>query len=686
MGTILHWHDENNSALLNKVKNITPALAIKFSGIGVSTYWDLLLHIPIRYEDLTKVYSITDVKVGSVAQVEGEILSAKVVNKRSKQLQIQITDGNEIITLIFFHFYPNYASQYQVGKKIRAFGEVKAGFGIAKSIIHPKIQSVTHAPNLSNTFTPVYGTTNGLKQNQIVKLVEEALLLLDKIDILPDNLIANLPRTSKALLTLHKLTPKEFNTEAHNHALTRLKIDELIAQQLILYKAYELKHKNESTVLKPRAKYTRMLLDSLPYKLTPEQTKVLGEIYADIAKPTQMNRLLQGDVGSGKTIVATMAMLVAVENGYQAAIMAPTEILAQQHYIKTKQLLHKIGIEIVWLSGSLTPKQKKTVYSDIKTGVAKIIIGTHAIFQKDVEFNNLALIAVDEQHRFGVEQRLALQAKGINPHQLMMSATPIPRTLAMSYYADLDISTIDKLPPGRTPIKTLLINSGRRHEVIKFIHEMCGKNSQVYWVCPLIEESENLDLQNALNTFNELQDSLREYRVGLVHGKLKPTEKASVMKEFSEGKIHVLVATTVIEVGVDVPNASIMVIEHSERMGLSQLHQLRGRVGRGSVDSQCILLYQAPLGEIAKRRLKVIYENNDGFVIANEDLAIRGPGELLGQKQSGLPGLRFANLDTDLPLLKKARELAKIIAIKYPDISKEFIRLWFNSSQHFLKV
>ena len=646
---------ENKFGLLDKIQNITPALATKLSTIGINTYWDLLLHIPIRYEDLTKVYNITDVKIGSVAQIEGEILSAAVINKRTKQLQVQITDGNEIITLIFFHFYPNYASQYQVGKKIRAFGEVKAGFGMmGKSIIHPKVQSVTYTPNLSNTFSPIYGTTNGLKQNQIVKLVEEGFLLLDKMDTLPDNLITNLPKTSKALLTLHKLTPKEFNTEAHNKALTRLKMDELIAQQLILYKAYELKHKNESTVLKPRATYTRMLLDSLPYKLTPEQTKVLGEIYADIAKPTQMNRLLQGDVGSGKTIVATMAMLVAVENGYQAAIMAPTEILAQQHYIKTKQLLQAIGIEVVWLSGSLTAKQKKTVYNEIKTGVAKIIIGTHAIFQKDVEFNNLALIAVDEQHRFGVEQRLSLQAKGINPHQLMMSATPIPRTLAMSYYADLDISTIDKLPPGRTPIKTVLINSGRRFEVIKFIHEMCSKNSQIYWVCPLIEESENLDLQNALNTFNELQDSLKEY--------------------------------TVIEVGVDVPNASIMVIEHSERMGLSQLHQLRGRVGRGSVDSQCILLYQTPLGEVAKRRLKVIYENNDGFVIANEDLAIRGPGELLGQKQSGLPELRFANLDTDLPLLKDAKELAKIIATKYPDIAKEFISLWFNNNQHFLMV
>ena len=677
---------ENTSGLLDKIKNTTPALAEKLTGININSYWDLLLHIPIRYEDLTKVYSISEVKVGSVVQIEGEILSAAVINKRTKQLQVQITDGNEIITLLFFHFYPNYASQYTVGKKIRAFGEVKSGFGGSKSIIQPKIQSVNASPDLSNTFSPVYSTTNGLKQNQIVKLVEEALLLLPKLDILPGNLIKDLPKTSQAILTLHKLTPNEFNTEAHNLALMRLKMDELIAQQLILYKAYELKHKNQSTILKPRATYTKLLLDSLPYKLTPEQTKVLGEIYADIAKPTQMNRLLQGDVGSGKTIVATMAMLVAVENGYQAAIMAPTEILAEQHYLKTKQLLEKFDIKIVWLSGSLTTKQKKTVYNDIKTGVAQIIIGTHAIFQKDVEFNNLALIAVDEQHRFGVEQRLLLQAKGINPHQLMMSATPIPRTLAMSYYADLDISTIDKLPPGRTPIKTVLINSGRRHEVIKFISEMCSKNSQVYWVCPLIEESENLDLQNALNTFNELQGSLNGYRVGLIHGKLKPTEKAIVMKEFSEGRIQVLVATTVIEVGVDVPNASIMVIEHSERMGLSQLHQLRGRVGRGSVDSQCILLYQAPLGEVAKRRLKAIYENNDGFVIANEDLAIRGPGELLGQKQSGLPALRFANLDTDLPLLKEAKEIAKNIATKHPEIAREFMGLWFNNSQHFLKV
>ncbi len=672
--------------LLQTIKNITPALKDKLSGLGINTYWDLLLHIPIRYEDLTKVYKITEVQIGSDVLIEGEILSANVINKRTKQLQVQISDGSEIITLIFFHFYPNYAVQYKVGKRIRAYGEVKAGFGGGKSIIHPKIQSVTNAPDLSNTFSPVYGTTNGLSQAQIIKLVEDALLLINEVDVLPDNIIPNLPKTSQALLTLHKLTPKEFNTDAHNAALTRLKMDELISQQLILYRAYELKHKNSSTMLKPRATFTRQLLDSLPYKLTPEQTKVLGEIYADIAKPSQMNRLLQGDVGSGKTIVATMAMLVAVENGYQACIMAPTEILAEQHYLKTVKLLSGINVKVVWLSGSLNKSEKKSVYNEIKTGIAQIIIGTHAIFQKDVEFKNLALIVVDEQHRFGVEQRLLLQAKGINPHQLMMSATPIPRTLAMSYYADLDISTIDKLPPGRTPVKTVLINSGRRHEVIKFIADTCSTGAQVYWVCPLIEESEKLDLQNAINTYNELQDSLQEFKVGLVHGKMKAVDKGLVMRDFSDGKTQILVATTVIEVGVDVPNASIMVIEHSERMGLSQLHQLRGRVGRGSIDSQCILLYQNPLGEVAKRRLKVIFENNDGFVIANEDLAIRGPGELLGQRQSGLPALKFANLDTDLPLLKTARELAKIIANDYPEAAKQYIGLWFNASQHFLLV
>lgn len=672
--------------LLQPISNISKPIEEKLNSLGIYTNWDLLLHIPIRYEDLTKVYKIASTRIGTDVLVEGEILSATVIHKRTRQLQVKISDDSEIITLIFFHFYANYATQYRVGKRIRAYGEVKADFLGNKSIIHPKIQTVTTTLELPNTFSPVYSTTNGLSQTQIIKLIDNALQILDEVDIFPYDLIDNLPSTSIAIKTLHKLTPALFDTEAQFKSLERLKLNELLAQQLVLYNAYLLKHKKEAVILKPRATLTKELLNCLPYKLTRSQTKVLGEIYADIAKPTQMNRLLQGDVGSGKTIVATMAMLVAVENGFQACIMAPTEILAEQHYLKTKKLLNGINVSIVWLSGSLTKNEKKLVYNEIQSGSAQIIIGTHAVFQKDVEFSNLSLIVIDEQHRFGVEQRLLLQSKGKNPHQLMMSATPIPRTLAMGYFADLDISTIDELPPGRTEIKTVLINDGRRKEVIRFVEESCNQGAQVYWVCPLIEESEKLDLENAINTFNELEEIVRPIKVGLVHGRMKSSDKAKVMQEFSAGEISILVATTVIEVGVDVPNASIMVIEHSERMGLSQLHQLRGRVGRGSVESQCILLYQNPLSEIAKQRLKVIFENNDGFEIANEDLAIRGPGEILGQRQSGLPKLKFANLETDIEILKTAKKLAKLISTNYPDKANEYLKLWFQHHEGYLTI
>lgn len=674
--------------LLQPLKNITKSVQDKLTSLGISTYWDLLLHIPLRYEDLTKVYPIVHAQVGSIVLIEGEIISCEVIHKRTRQLQVKISDKTDIITLMFFHFYPNYASQYKVGKIVRAFGEIKGDFFGNKTIIHPKVQSVSETQILPNTFSPIYSTTNGLNQGQISKLVEESLLMLDDNDILPPQLRQqyDLLPFNQAILTLHKLTPAEFNQQTHQNALKRLKFDELLAQQLVLHNAYQQKQQNKSIAIKPRATYTKMLLANLPFKLTKAQTRVLGEIYADIARDTQMNRLLQGDVGSGKTIVATLTMLVAVENGYQACIVAPTEILAEQHYIKTKKLLEGLDLVVVWLSGSLTAKQKLKAYDLIETDQAHIVIGTHAVFQKNVIFKNLALVVVDEQQRFGVEQRLSLLAKGSNPHQLMMSATPIPRTLAMTYYADLDISSIDELPPGRTPIKTVLVNNGRRDEVIRFVKQECGKGSQVYWVCPLIDESETLELENAINTHLELAEALKPISVGLVHGKLKASEKATIMQAFNEGMIQVLVATTVIEVGVDVPNASIMVIEHSERMGLSQLHQLRGRVGRGSLESQCMLLYQNPLSEVAKRRLKAIYENTDGFKIANEDLLIRGPGEILGNRQSGLPQLKFANLETDLELLKAARVIAPLMVEKYPDQAIQYTQSWFHQHQHFLQV
>jgi ATP-dependent DNA helicase RecG len=522
----------------------------------------------------------------------------------------------------------------------------------------------------------------------LLRLINEALDTVLIPETIPDEITKqySLLSLTQSFTYLHRLTKQDLEQKHHLDALTRLKTDELVAQQLILYTSYQEKHSYLATGLRIKHTYTAQLIKNLTFRLTKAQERVLNEIYTDLAKPTQMNRLLQGDVGSGKTIVATLAMLVAVENGYQACIMAPTEILAKQHYLKISELVAPLGIKVVWLVSSLSAKERKSALEAIASNSAQIIIGTHAVFQEEVLFSNLALVVVDEQHRFGVHQRLTLQNKGKNPHQLMMSATPIPRTLAMAYYADLDLSIIDELPPNRTPIKTLLINNQRRGEVLSFVRKEVDKGAQVYWVCPLIEESEALNLENALNVYAELSHSLAPVKVGLVHGKLKSEEKASTMHAFSQGEIQVLVATTVIEVGVDVPNASIMIIEHSERMGLAQLHQLRGRVGRGQAVSQCILLYQLPLGEIAKRRLKVMQENTDGFIIAKEDLLIRGPGEILGARQSGLPELRFADITEDANLIAIAKDIAKQMTHKYSQHAQAHMQLWLNKHEQFLKA
>ncbi|MFN8770154.1 MAG: ATP-dependent DNA helicase RecG [Neisseriaceae bacterium] len=659
----------------------------KLQELNLNTYWDLLLHIPIRYEDLTKKYRIIDVAIGAHVLIEGEVLTTEIIGKRTKQLQVRLSDGTQIISLIFFHFYPNYDSQYRVGKRIRAFGEIKLDYHRQKCIIHPKIQSINDetSQQLSNTFTPVYSTVKGLSQQQIIKLVEIALSKLSASEALLGDFLDKYKYMSinQALFTLHKLTPKQYSEKVHIKALERLKFDEILAQQLVMHNAYMYKHKAQASPLIIDYQSIQRFIIELPFELTNAQKKVLNEIYIDLAKPVQMNRLLQGDVGSGKTIVATLAILAAVHNKYQACMIAPTEILAEQHYNKIRTFLDKFGVDVIWLSGSLSPKEKKDAYNKIIDGESQVIIGTHAVFQKNVVFKNLAFVIVDEQHRFGVKQRLMLQDKGLNPHQLMMSATPIPRSLAMSYYADLDVSTIDELPLNRTPIKTILINNNRRSEVIQYIDNETRKSRQVYWVCPLIEESEKLGLENTVNVYNELQERLPHLKIGLIHGKLKSQEKADIMQKFLSNNLQVLVATTVIEVGVDVPNASIIVIEHSERMGLSQLHQLRGRVGRGSIESNCILLYQNALSDIAKKRLKVIYENTDGFKIAHEDLLIRGPGELLGSRQSGLPLFRFANLEFDLELIPLAKEAAKDILLNNRELFSIYTKLWLYDHTYF---
>jgi len=655
--------------------------------LHIHNYWDLLLHIPLRYEDLTQVYKIANASVGSVVMVEGTILSAHVVRKRSAYLEVRIQDDSAVIILIFFKFYANYATQYSPGKTIRAFGEIKLDFIGNKTIVHPKIQTVNNNNlNTAQNFTPVYRLVKGLTQKHLIKLVDEALLKLEEAKILLPDTNTKYPSIQQALVTLHRLTPADYHANKHQQALQRLKLDEMLTLQLIMHNLYNIKRKATTVSLKADANKVNAFIRSLPFTLTQAQLRVIAEIYQDLSSPQQMNRLLQGDVGSGKTIVATIAMLPAIFNNYQVCVLAPTEILAEQHYNKISQFLAPLNVAVTWLAGSLTKRDKHTVYTQITTGKAQVVIGTHAVLQEQVIFHNLALVIVDEQHRFGVEQRLQLQNKSLYPHQLMMSATPIPRSLAMSYYADFDLSIIDELPPNRKPITTTLVNNGRRNEVIDFVGQQLQLGAQVYWVCPLIDESEVQQLSNAQDMYNQLLQQLPQVKIGLIHGRLKARDKTTIMQDFLQQRLQILVATTVIEVGVDVPNASIMVIEHSERMGLAQLHQLRGRVGRGSRESVCILLYQNPLGLVAKKRLKVISSETDGFKIAHQDMLIRGPGEILGNRQSGLPLLKFANLEEDVKLITQAQNYARAVFAHNPQLSMDYARLWHNKAAVYLKT
>ncbi|MEN9946077.1 MAG: hypothetical protein RLZZ293_463 [Pseudomonadota bacterium] len=681
-----------NLFLLSPIPN-SADIADKLAKLNLYCYWDLALHIPLRYEDLTKIYPVAQIQVGQQGMVEGKIISCEIIKRKtSQQLVVKLEDNGFVISLVFFHFFSNYRHQYVLGKIIRAYGEVKQDYYGNKTIIHPKIQAATAQTQLSESFSPVYPTTSGLANIALINLVNDFLTqnLLEETLPLGIKQRYNLLGLAEAIITLHKLTPSQYEKNEHLLALHRLKYEELIAQQLLMQRAYHNKHQLDAPSLFSTQQLIAPFLAQLPFKLTNAQLRVVDEILLDLQRPQQMNRLLQGDVGSGKTMVAAITALVALENNYQAVLMAPTEILAEQHYQKLQKMLAPLNLNIVWLAGSLTPKQKRLVAEQCANGQAQLIIGTHAIFQKNIEFAKLGVVIIDEQHRFGVEQRRSLINKGnanLFPHQLMMSATPIPRSLAMSYYADLDSSIIDELPPGRTPIKTMLIRSNRRQEIIEFVKNKASLGCQIYWVCPLIEESEKLELENAQHTYEELTTQLAPIQVGLVHGKLKPKDKAEIMTNFASNQIQVLVATSVIEVGVDVPNASIMVIEHSERMGLAQLHQLRGRVGRGAVESQCVLLFEGDnLSQIAKQRLKVISSSNDGFEIARQDLLIRGPGELLGQRQSGMPPLRFADLERDIQILHDARLIAKELSHSYPKVSQYILDLWFYNKQVYSTV
>ncbi len=679
------------------------AVQEKLARLGISHEFDLVLHLPLRYEDETHLYSINDVPEGKAVQVEGVIIHSEIRYRPRRQLVCQVEDGSGVLFMRFLNFYGSQAKAYAVGTRVRLLGEARPGF-FGAEMVHPKCRIVLAGAPLADTLTPVYPATAGISQETIRKLIRQALTRDESADhlaeTLPDEIIKHyqLAGFRDSVWFLHQPPPDASATllqERTHPAWRRIKFDELLAQQLSMRLQYRQRRSRSAPILLGNNKLTQTFLESLAFKLTGAQQRACAEISRDLAATHPMQRLLQGDVGSGKTVVAALAALQAIENGYQAAIMAPTEILAEQHYQKLSAwfapLFLPLGITLAWLSGSQKKKQRQEALAAIAEDKAMLVIGTHALFQEQVEFNKLGLAIIDEQHRFGVHQRLALrmkgaQAGGVVPHQLMMSATPIPRTLSMSYYADLDVSVIDELPPGRTVVATKLVADTRRDEIIARIRAACHAGKQAYWVCPLIEESDALQLKTAMETHATLSLTFPDLKIGLVHGRLPPQEKLAVMQSFKQGEIQLLVATTVIEVGVDVPNASLMVIEHAERMGLSQLHQLRGRIGRGAEASVCILLYQKPLSAIARERLKIIFEHTDGFEIARQDLRLRGPGEFLGARQSGVPMLRFADLEQDADLLDAARVAAEEMLREFPEAAQRHLQRWLGGKSEYLRV
>ena len=655
----------------------------------------LLLHLPLRYVDETRITAIRDLHAGEQAQVEGEIVHTEVQYKPRKALISQLRDSTGQLSLRFLHFYPSQIKALAEGRRLRVLGEVRNGF-FGWEMVHPQCRPVGEDTPTADTLTPVYPTTAGLSQASIRKSIHWAMTQNQLEETLPDWVYQahHLPGFAQSLQALHYPPPSmpiEQLQDRTQPVWRRLAFDELLAQQLSMRRHYARRRLLGAPALPPSKKLISALLKSLAFRLTDAQQKTALEITHDLTQPHPMQRLLQGDVGSGKTIVATMAALQAIEDGWQVAMMAPTEILAEQHYRKLSVWLAPLGIELAWLAGSQSKKERAAALQKVQAGEASLVIGTHAIFQEQVQFARLGLVIVDEQHRFGVQQRLSLRQKAQSaevaaPHQLMMSATPIPRTLSMSYYADLDVSVIDELPPGRTPIVTKLVSDARRDEVLQRVHDACQQGKQAYWVCPLIEESESLQLQTAIDTYEYMRSAFPDLKVGLLHGRMKAAEKQDVMAQFSANQIQLLVATTVIEVGVDVPNASLMVIEHAERMGLSQLHQLRGRVGRGAEKSTCILLYQSPLSELARARLKVIYESSDGFEIAQADLHLRGPGEFLGVRQSGLPMLKIADLERDADLLAASKAVAEKLLREHPEAVEKHLQRWLGYAEELVKV
>lgn len=677
---------------VSTLKGVGAKTLIQLDKLGIRCVQDLLFHLPFRYEDRTTLRSIIGIRSGDHALVEGIIASCEILPKGRRALVCRIDDGTGFLNLKFFHYSSDQASRLKNGLRLRCYGEVKEGF-YGLEMTHPDYQSVDGEASCADDYlTPVYPLTEGIHQKTLRRLIAQALLMLEGlVDWIPEGLLRSLdlPSLQDALQLLHK-APVNGAFDALEKAQKRLSFEELLAHHLSLSQFRGLMRSQCAHVLNLPESSEQKLIQALPFALTSAQKRVIQEIKNDLLSAKPMMRLVQGDVGSGKTVVAAFAALAALRSGFQVAVMAPTELLAEQHYRSFSAWLKPLGIQLAFLGGKLKTVERREALEAILTGQASTVIGTHALFQEQVKFSNLGLVVIDEQHRFGVHQRLALREKaqqeGFYPHQLIMTATPIPRTLAMLGYADLDISIIDELPPGRTPVNTVVIPSSRRPEVIERIETWAKSGRQVYWVCTLIEESEVLECEAAENTAESLTHALPNLRIGLIHGRLKPGEKDSIMAEFKAGHIDLLVATTVIEVGVDVPNAGLMIIENPERLGLAQLHQLRGRVGRGIGESHCLLMFQPPLSKSAKERLSILRETNDGFMIAERDLALRGPGELLGVKQTGLISFRIADLSRDGDLLDWVKNTAETLLASHPDSVDPLLRRWLSDSIRYVEV
>ncbi|MFM4997690.1 ATP-dependent DNA helicase RecG [Aeromonas sanarellii] len=679
---------------LDSLKGVGSKMQEKLERLGLATVQDLLFHLPLRYEDRTQVWPIGDLPPGLHGAVEGEIQDTQLVMGRRRMLVCRIGDGTGSLTLRFFNFTAAQKNSLAPGRLIRCFGEARPGkYGLEMAHPEYKLLGEEQAGQTEEALTPVYPTTEGLRQLTLRSLTDQALAQLDLHgveELLPAGLYPQQIDLAAALKLLHRPPPSVALAllESGQHpAQQRLVLEELLAHNLSVLKVRAQAQTQLARALEPAPALVEQLLGALPFSPTGAQNRVVAEIARDLQQSHPMMRLVQGDVGSGKTLVAALAALQAIGNGCQVGLMAPTELLAEQHAINFARWLEPLGIQVGWLAGKQKGKAREEALAAIADGSVKMVVGTHAIFQEQVLFQRLALVIIDEQHRFGVHQRLALREKGeregVHPHQLIMTATPIPRTLAMTAYADLDTSVIDELPPGRTPITTVALPDSRRGDVIERVRLACEEGKQAYWVCTLIEESEVLECQAAEDTAAELQNLLPGLHIGLVHGRMRPVEKQRVMEEFKAGILQLLVATTVIEVGVDVPNASLMIIENPERLGLAQLHQLRGRVGRGSVASHCVLLYHAPLSKTAQSRLGVLRETNDGFLIAQRDLELRGPGELLGTRQTGLADLKIADLVRDQPLIPQVQKMARFLMDKHPAHVEPLIRRWLGLRDHY---